>query len=135
MEWIWDVAILVGIGITFMFQRRQMSTLKDEIASQKRIIDGVKTYVDMYDPQKIKEHIKLAEERAKLLTRKDYEDRITKSDEHYKEWRAALDALFMSVMFLPSSDKNVVFSQIADGITKDELRAYLSFTGDADAFR
>ncbi|GGG33847.1 hypothetical protein [Hymenobacter glacieicola] len=65
---------------------KQVAALKEQVNSQKEIIDRTKTYFEIFDLNKIKEYAKLTEENAQLKTDKVLEELNKKIEE--KEQRA-----------------------------------------------
>jgi hypothetical protein len=75
------VVIAVAFLIIFIYQRNQNKTLKIHIDTLKGTIDSIRIIADLLDPQKVKGHIELSEDRI----RKEMEKQMQEMKEEYEK--------------------------------------------------
>lgn len=75
------VVIAVAFLIIFIHQRNQNKTLKTHIDTLKGTIDSIRIISDLLDPQKVKGHIELSEDRV----RKEMEKQMREMKDEYKK--------------------------------------------------
>lgn len=56
------IVLLIGIVILGWYQKGRIKTLESHLAAQKSILDSLKVYLDIFDPQQLQAWVKIREE-------------------------------------------------------------------------
>lgn len=63
--------ILIGIGATYWFQRREIKALKTEVQANKDIIEGMKSFMSIFKVDELEKYVAVKEQRVRLETQQE----------------------------------------------------------------
>ena len=139
----------IGLGV---YQHYKTKNLKDQIDYQKGILESVKIYVDIFQPEKLKDYVKISEETFKIERDREFEKYLKVVThlldpqilEHKKdttrlvnflsrEYKAALELLFRLLLFVSPDNRKLAIEKLPDSISKEILMKSMdeiSYAGD-----
>lgn len=73
MEWLEIIIMAIGLIIFGFYQHYKIKSLNDQIEYQKGILESVKIYVDIFEPEKLRGFVKISEETFQMKADREIE--------------------------------------------------------------
>ncbi len=164
MELLEIIIMIIGFSGLGVYQHYKIKSLKDQIDKQGKLLDyqkgifeSLKIYVDIFQPEKIKDYVKISEETIKMETTIEIEKykevmynllpKLEKSNQEQKklreltrevsdfikhfinnEYSNVYRLLFQLTYFVSPDDRKIALDSISDGdIKKDLLNKIVEF--------
>ena len=139
MEILRLIIMVVGFVALGLYQRYCIKALKTQVeaqqsllSTQNKAIESLKMYVEIFNPEKIKEFVKMREttfddfknKEINRVTEEMHEQSKTARDAMtllIKEYAAALDIIFDSLYYLPINLRYSIANKASNSITKTNL--------------
>jgi hypothetical protein len=135
LEILGDIIIIILLIGTYFHQKQKIGALETQIKSQGGILESAKTFLNLFDLEKLKGYAEIREEKVKVEMeikikeiKKELDERMEKEKERQeainivgKEFTITLTALLKAFLLLSSPRRKTVILQMSEGLVKSQL--------------
>jgi len=128
-----NIILTVGLVIIYFHQRNQITTFKTTIKSQFDILESLKGFKELYNPQDFKDYVNLSKEKYKMEADNKVKEVSIKLEKTKESFRNNMDSLFQKyervyrallkfIISINPNDRLTVINRIEDPSMKEELK-------------
>ncbi len=133
MEMVWTLGLVIGFIILGWHQKRQIAILEKKLASHKDVLDSLKDYLDIFDPQKLKSWLTCREETVEKQNEAEIEklrslmkglvaERFETGKRVEREINAATDLMTRLLLYAPPHVREKCLEKMPNSMFKDAAR-------------
>ena len=136
MEIAFSIILIAGLIISGWYQMGRIKILERHLASQKSLLDRIKVYLDIFDPQEIQAWLKIREEtieneneveikRMQSWMEQLMKERFETGKSTEREIHAATDLITRSLFYAPPHIRKKSIEKMPNSMLKDAVRKVL----------
>ena len=143
MEFAYALTLIVGLGAVAFYQNNQIKVLGKQLAVQSSVLDQLKVYLDLFDPDQLQGWI----ERKQLSVEEEddreiekmctwmagvMQERLEAGQWKEREITAATDLIIRLLFYAPSSVREMSMKKMPNSMFKDAVRKVFDRLPDSD---
>jgi len=136
MEIASTIILLIGLIILGWYQKGRIKILEKDIASQKSILDSLKVYLDIFDPQQLQAWVKIRQETIEKQNDLEIErmrswmeglmqERFEGGKWIERETSAATDLMIRLLFYAPPHIRKKSIAKMPNSMFKDAVKKVL----------
>jgi hypothetical protein len=145
MELAYAVILIVGLILLAFHQNNRVKALEKHFEEQQKILDRLKVYLDMFDPQQVQAWMKCKQEAVEKEDGQEIErmctwmagimqERFEAGHWKEREITAATDLIIRLLFYAPQSVREMSIARMPNSMYKDAVRKVMGRMPESDQF-
>ena len=145
MELVYMVILIAGLITLAFYQNSRIKALERDLTSQKTILETLKVFLDLFDPQQLQGWIKCKQEGFEEENDREIQkmcvwmaglmqERFEAGHWKEREITAATDLMIRLLFYAPQSVREMSFAKMPNSMYKDAVRKVLDKMPECDQF-